>query len=487
MNAGALFARVSVVVAVCAAGAPARAQDEDAAREAGEHFNRGTEFFNEGRYDAALAEFQRAYRIAPAHQVLYNLGRVHEALGHAVEAADTYEQYLREAGDGISEARRREVAQALERQRARIGRLLVRTNVDGATISVDGVDVATTPLDAPLRLSAGEHTVGARAAGYDSLRRAVQLAGGVTETLDMELHPLIDQRGTLRIVATVPDVEVRLDDRLLGRTPLSSTVPVDAGRHVVVGRRAGYVEARVPVDVEHGAETEVRLDMRLDEDAPANAMGQIRIHLPDAPVVVRIDGEQVLLDGGGITLPAGPHRIEIEVAEREPWEGEVHLPPESGEDLTPPLLWTPDARAERVAVASSTRTWGQVVTLTGGLVLLGGGGSFLWNESEISATDEEVVRFNQQFSENNCDMTSSAICDDLEREYGELQADQDRQNTIRLVSGIVAAAGAAITLVGVVLWTSTPTEDDIDAAARAARDGLRLRAGLGSLSLEGRF
>src|SRR5690606_37529266 len=141
------------------------------------------------------AEFQRAYRIAPAHQVLYNLGRVHEALGHAVEATDTYEQYLREAGDRIPEARRHEVEQALARQRARIGRLMVRTNVDGATISVDGVDVATTPLDEPLRVSAGEHTVGARAAGYDSLRRAVRLAGGVTETVEMELHPLVDQRG----------------------------------------------------------------------------------------------------------------------------------------------------------------------------------------------------------------------------------------------------------------------------------------------------
>ena len=478
---------VLVALSVVAAAAPrALAQSDDTVREARAHFERGLEFFNESRYDAALAEFTRAYELAPAPPVLYNVARVHEALGNAVQAADAYEQYMSESAR-MPASRRAEVERALERQRARIAHLTVSTNVEGATVSIDGVDVATAPLAEPLRLSAGEHTIGARAAGYDSTRRAVRLAGGDRRTLDLTLAPLVDQRGTLRIVSSVPDVEVRLGDRVLGRTPLASTVPVAPGTHRVVGRRAGYREEEVSVRVEAGSETEVRLDMRTDEGAPADATGQLRIHLPDSPAVVRIDGEPVLLASGGVTLPVGRHDVDLEVAEREPFETTVDVPAGTGVDLRPPLLWTPAARAERVAAAGSTRTWGQVLTIAGGVVLLGAGGVFVWNEPRIADTDGQISEVQQEFDMMRCGMTDSDRCDELRDLGNQLNVDRDAQDTVRLVGGIVGAAGAVIAVVGVVLWLSAPSDADIDEAAHASGLDLRLRAGLGALTLEGTF
>lgn len=481
-------ARVGGVAAVIlfglvVAAPPARAQSDAAVREARAHFERGLEFFNEGRHDAALAEFTRAYELAPAPPVLYNIARVQEALGHAVEAADAYDQYLRESAD-MPASRRAEVQRALERQRARVAHLTVRTNVEGATVSIDGVDVATTPLAEPLRLSAGDHTVGVRAAGYDSTRRAIRLAGGDRQTMALELTALVDQRGTLRIVSSAPDVEVRLGERVLGRTPLASTVPVAPGRHTVVGRRPGYREERVTVDVEAGAETEVRLEMRTDEGAPADARGQLRIHLPDSPAVVRIDGEPVLLTAGAITLPVGRHLVELEVAEREPFQTTVDVPAGEGVDLTPELLWTPAARAERAASASSTRTWGQVVTLAGIGVLAGGVGLFVWNENRIASTDREIVDVQEQFDR---DCPGSPNCADLEAEGKRLNDERDSQDTMRLLTWIIGGAGIVTAGAGLVLWLGAPSDEDIDEAAHASGPSLRLRAGLGTLSLEGTF
>ena len=128
------------------------AAEEDPRVRAAAHFDRGITFFNEERYDAALAELARAYELAPAHQTLYNLARVHAALGHAVEATRAYERYLQEAGEEIDARRRREAQAALDEQRARVGHLMVRVDVSGATIAVDGVDVATTPLNVPIPL-----------------------------------------------------------------------------------------------------------------------------------------------------------------------------------------------------------------------------------------------------------------------------------------------------------------------------------------------
>ena len=466
-----------------------RAQSDDAVAEARVHFERGLELFNEGRHDAALAEFTRAHQIAPAPAVLYNIARVHEALGHAVEAADTYATYLDQAGEGMGGRRRREVEAALERQRARIAHLSVSTNVDGATISLDGVDVATTPLREPIRLAAGEHTLEVRGAGHESARRAVQLAGGDRRTVAITLNPVVSAQGTLRIVAQVPDVEVRLDDRVLGTTPLNATIPTSAGTHTVVGTRAGYREQRLTVEVAGGAEHVVELTMEPDDEAPGSAMGELRIHLPEAPSIVRVNGEPVIPREGMLvlSLPSGRHRIEVEVAEREPHTGDIEVPAGDVLDLTPSLQWTPEARAQRVSAASTTRTWAQVLTFSGAAVLLAGVGVVGWNEGRIGDTDARIEEINDQLLANGCEGGGPPICDELLDEGELLIAEQEDEERARYISWSVLGAGAVLTAIGAVLWATTPSGASIDESAHAGARSLRLRVGPGGLRLDGTF
>lgn len=458
--------------------APALAQTDPRA-DASAHFQRGTDLFNEGRYDAALAEFERAYEIAPALPVLYNLGRVHAELGHPVEAARAFERYLSEGGDTLPSARRTEVEQALARQRDRIGHLRVEANVEGAIISIDGSDVATTPLTAPIDLGGGTHSVGVRAPGYEGVTRDVSIAGTVEASLVVELRREIEPRGTLRVSAALDGITVRVDGREVGVTPLATTLPVPVGDHDVSGERPGYLGDTHRVHVGDGAEVDVTLRVTPDPNAPPETIGDLQLVLPEAPAVVRIDDEPAI--GNTIRVRIGPHRITIEVSGREPWTSEVRVDASAALQLAPPLLWTPAQRAARTSAADTQRAAGIGLSFSAAALLVIGVPLTIWNELEITHTDARIVTWNREYTAN-CTTFVPATCTPLRAEGASLEASRNTQDTFRWISLTTTVLGAAALGVGLILWATTPTTAEIDAAAHAS-----LRLTPGGLALDGTF
>lgn len=454
----------------------------DPRTQAAEHFDRGIAFYNERRFDAALAELARAYELFPAYQTLYNLARVHAALGQSVEAARAYERYLAEAGPAIDARRRREAEAALAEQRARIGTLMVVTDVEGARIAIDGVDVATTPLSAPIPLAAGSHTVEVRAPGRETVRRAVAVAGQGAVSIDVVLREEIIPRGTLRVVSELPDVGIAVDGEPIGVTPLPSTVPLRAGEHEVTASRRGYQDETRRVVIEDGAEAEVRFALRRDP-APAPAdVGRVRIELPNAPYIIRVDGEPML--GLELELPVGPHRIELEVTDRQPYEGTLRVPSSASVSVAPPLSWTLEARRARVESASAQGAAGAVLSIGGGLLFAAGLPLAIWNEGEIAATDRRIVELSLESDMLGCSgqPTDSAECLAIAAEGERLSGQQDLQDVLRPLAITSAVLGGVLAAMGIPLWLSAPSSDAVDAAARAS-----LRLGPGGLSLAGSF
>ncbi len=480
-------AALALSLLACEAAAQETQAEPDPTAQAAEHFDRGIRFFEEGRYDAALAEFSRAHELAPAYQTLYNLARVHAALGHAVEAAARYEQYLREAGDEIRGRRRREAERALEEQRARIGRLVVRTDVEGARIALDGVDVATAPLSAPISVSAGSHTVEVRAPGHEVVRRAVAVAGQEEVVLDVELREEVVPRGTLRVSATVPEVTIAVDGEEVGITPLPSTVPVRAGEHVITATRAGYQTSTQRVVIGDGAEADVSFEMHRDPSPEPDEVGRVRIHLPSAPYQIRVDGETMM--GFDLDLPIGAHDIELEVTDRQPYQGTLRIPPGSTLVIAPPLSWTLEARRQRLEAASQQRSIGVGLTIAGGVLLAGGVPVMLWNELEIANTDRAVMDLQRQYDTQGgvgCERLGDEdpTCADLRTRGAQLNDQQTQQNAIRAGTITAAAVGALLAAIGIVVWVLAPSDDDVDAAAGARAV---LRVGPGGLSIDGQF
>lgn len=126
-------------------------------KSASKHFQRGVTLYNEADYRAALVEFRRAYDLAPAAAVLYNIGQTHFQLQSYAAALETFERYLAEAGDRAPH--RAEVEANLETLRSRVGKLVLRADTDGCELLIDDEVVGRTPLEQPVTVSIGRRKV----------------------------------------------------------------------------------------------------------------------------------------------------------------------------------------------------------------------------------------------------------------------------------------------------------------------------------------
>lgn len=171
--------------------APAEGGDAETAA-AMAHFEQGISLYEEGDYAAALFEFQQAYEARADYRLLFNIGVTALELKDYVSARDSLRQYLEQGGDEIAAERRAEVQQQLETLGKRIGSVTIVCNTHGATVSIDGEEVGTTPLDTPIELNLGAHQVTIEQYGHEPHRVEVDVAGGSSTTLDVSLAPIID-------------------------------------------------------------------------------------------------------------------------------------------------------------------------------------------------------------------------------------------------------------------------------------------------------
>jgi len=184
--------RLIRLVALCSSlGASVAWAQGDPKAAAHEHYEKGLAAFDDERFNDAAEEFEAAYRTSPAFAVLYNIGRVNVALGRSVEAVQAFEKYLAQGAASIAPDRRQEVRAEIERQRARIGSLIIRTVPDSAELRVDGKLVGKTPLAQPVLVTAGRHTIEALLAGYMPQVRELDVSGMAQSDIDLRLDPVV--------------------------------------------------------------------------------------------------------------------------------------------------------------------------------------------------------------------------------------------------------------------------------------------------------
>jgi tetratricopeptide (TPR) repeat protein len=84
--------RGTVIVALLLVAGPASAQRE--LREAKQHHDLGIKEYNIGHFDAAIAEFEKAYELDPDPVLLYNVAQAHRQKGDPERAIFFYRRYL---------------------------------------------------------------------------------------------------------------------------------------------------------------------------------------------------------------------------------------------------------------------------------------------------------------------------------------------------------------------------------------------------------
>ena len=182
------------VVMVLAFAAPAVAapkKNEQTAdqKEADRHFKAGVALYKELKYSEALAEFERAYEIAPHPLVLYNIAACHRELSHYGDAVKFYQRFLKEGEGKVPPARLKEAKTELDDVLARIARVTITIKGgEGAKILLDGAEVGTMPIDGPLIVPPGEHKFTVRAEGKQDAERSVRVASGDTVEVTLQLQ-----------------------------------------------------------------------------------------------------------------------------------------------------------------------------------------------------------------------------------------------------------------------------------------------------------
>jgi hypothetical protein len=164
---------------------PCRAADPE--REARERYDSAIKLYEDGAYDAALVELNRAAELRPSYKLYYNIAQVRFAMHDYAAAMDAYRQYLDKGGDKIPGARRDQVQKELANLAQRVAKLSVEVDVPGAEILVDDSVVGTSPLAAPVIVNSGIRRITVRHPDYVPQNRRVTLAGNVQEKVSFTL------------------------------------------------------------------------------------------------------------------------------------------------------------------------------------------------------------------------------------------------------------------------------------------------------------
>jgi hypothetical protein len=127
------------------------------------------------------------------------------------------------------EVRAGEQATVAARMTATQGQLQVLGNVDGAEVRIDGLTLGTLPLT-PRDLRAGDHILEVVAPGYEPLREAITIVGGMRRVLAIHLEPTeagaaaaLAGSATISVSSDVPGALVAIDGQVIGPAPATAS------------------------------------------------------------------------------------------------------------------------------------------------------------------------------------------------------------------------------------------------------------------------
>jgi len=466
------------------AGAEAKPSDLEAAAksEAAQRFDRGLQLFDEGDNAGALAEFKRTYEVMPNPVVLYNMGLVYAAMGRPVDAVDALTTVIN--APSLSPAQHERAQKTLGEQQARIGRLSITTTPDAARVEVDNVEVARTPLTAPIRVSEGSHIIGVVADGFAYSRKEVVVAGNADATLHFDLVSNEGKRQANLTVSThIHGADVFVDNEKLGQTPLASSLSIVPGHHTVEVRRPGYVTAKQDIDLTPGATAEMSLDPGVDAQALGSEGATLSIETKGHASTLFVDGALQGAYTAPVRLPRGPHHVRLEVAGFQPFESDLTLDSAKTNQLNPALVPTPETLAAHDSNIRAHHTWG-MIGMIGGAAIAGGGVAFLAvnSSSKSKAQKDYNAAVDQEMRgvSPHCNVTgdvnnggnSAQECNDF---VASQQSNLDSAKSRDAIGYIGLGAGAALLITGVIVSFTGESPNEYKSGASGSETGFGRR------------
>jgi len=168
------------------------------------------------------------------------------------------------------------------------GRLAVRSDPPGASVSVAGVYRGQTPIDLELRPDI-DHSIVLTRPGYEAATRQVSMGAGEQRTLSIALGGVF---GEVAVRALPADAQLYVDGKLSGAA--NQTLRLVATTHDIEIRKAGFVDFKTSVTPRPGVQQRV--------DATLLTPEQSRIAATPAVVKTKFDQQLRLMPIGHFTM-----------------------------------------------------------------------------------------------------------------------------------------------------------------------------------------
>jgi hypothetical protein len=259
------LALISTLVALALAS-PCHAQSPADIERAKASFKAGANAYAAGDYLAAIQALEAAYEISPLPAIAFSLAQaerkqyfVKEEREHLLRALELFHRYLQQEPNGPRrEDARLAIAQlepllgskpALEvapKQQQRPTRVMIVSEVPGASISLDGEAPASSPLIREVQ--PGKHRARVTASGYVDVEREVTAVQG--ELLLTEVR--LPERPSLLYVWAPPGADVYVDGVWIGQGGERISLPVSSGMHQLSVTKKGQRMVRRDLRIERG-------------------------------------------------------------------------------------------------------------------------------------------------------------------------------------------------------------------------------------------
>lgn len=139
----------------------ASAQDDATVEIARQRFREGVAHYDRREYEEARLAFLQAYALKPHPAVLLNLAQSELRANYPADAANHFALYLRE-NPSATDAEKQEAELGFAASKSKAGAVEIAVDQEGADIFLDGEKVGRSPMDAPVFVIPGKHTVSAK-------------------------------------------------------------------------------------------------------------------------------------------------------------------------------------------------------------------------------------------------------------------------------------------------------------------------------------
>ncbi|NUQ74793.1 MAG: PEGA domain-containing protein [Polyangiaceae bacterium] len=189
----------------------------------------GMKQLEEKNYGEAIRLLQEAYLLDPTADKLEAIARAQRGAGQTHKAIRTLEHVRAQFGESLTEEKYEAITAEIEKLKGELVTIRIISQPLSATISIDGEDLPPGAAATPLEIGPGTHKFGARAEGYATGYRTIDIVPG-RETRDVILK-LPPTKLFLWITASDGGAAISVDEKEVGKGEWSGFV--EPGEHTV--------------------------------------------------------------------------------------------------------------------------------------------------------------------------------------------------------------------------------------------------------------